>query len=52
MDRREERWVERRPSGGPPWGWLLTGLAVAGLGAWLWASLGPDFRRYMKIRNM
>jgi hypothetical protein len=33
-------------------GWLLAGLAVAGLGALTWYYIGPDVRRYMKIRNM
>jgi hypothetical protein len=30
----------------------LTGLAVVGLGALAWYYLGPDLRRYLKIRNM
>ena len=41
-----------RDSGGPRWGLLLTGLVVVGLGVMAWNYLGPDLRRYMKIRNM
>jgi hypothetical protein len=33
-------------------GWVVTGLALAGLGALAWYYLGPDLRRYLKIRNM
>jgi hypothetical protein len=33
-------------------GWLLAGMALAGLGAAAWYYLGPDLKRYMKIRNM
>lgn len=36
----------------PPLGLLLAGLAVASLGATVWSYLGPDLRRYLKIRNM
>ena len=39
----------RRSSGS---GLLLTGLALAGLGALAWYYLGPDLRRYLKIRSM
>ena len=31
---------------------LLAGLAVVGLGALALYYLGPDLRRYLKIRNM
>ncbi len=31
---------------------LLTGLVVVGLGALAWYYLGPDLRRYLKIRSM
>ncbi len=41
-----------RSSGGPPWGMLLTGLAVVGLGVLAWNYLGPDLRRYIKISTM
>jgi hypothetical protein len=44
--------VERRSGEGLPVGWLLTGLAVAGLGLMAWYYLGPDLKRYMKIRSM
>jgi hypothetical protein len=33
-------------------GLLLAGLAVVGLGALALYYLGPDLRRYLKIRNM
>jgi hypothetical protein len=33
-------------------GFLIAGLAVIGVGALAWYYLGPDVRRYMKIRNM
>lgn len=33
-------------------GRLLAGLAVVGLGALALYYLGPDLRRYLKIRNM
>ncbi len=39
-------------SGGPPWGLLLTGLVVVGLGVLAWNVIGPDLRRYIKISNM
>jgi hypothetical protein len=42
---------EPRPSGLPS-GWLITGLTVLGLGALAWYYLGPDLRRYLKIRSM
>jgi hypothetical protein len=32
--------------------WLLVGLAVVGLGVLAWSYLGPDLKRYMKIRDM
>jgi hypothetical protein len=44
--------AERARSGGISTGWLVTGLVVVGLGALAWYSLGPDLRRYMKIRHM
>ncbi len=31
---------------------LIAGLAVAAVGALGWYYLGPDLRRYLKIRNM
>ena len=54
---REERYEDfelvelERPSRGIS-GWLIAGLAVAGLGALAWYYLGPDLRRYLKMRNM
>jgi hypothetical protein len=41
-----------RGFGGISTGWLIAGAVVLGLGALAWYSLGPDLRRYMKIRNM
>jgi hypothetical protein len=40
----------RRSSGLSPL--LVGGLAVAGLGALAWYYLGPDLRRYLKLRDM
>jgi hypothetical protein len=37
---------------GPRWGLFLTGVAILGLGFLAWNALGPDIRRYLKIRNM
>jgi hypothetical protein len=34
-----------------PWGLIVTG-AVVILDILAWSWLGPDFRRYMKIRSM
>jgi hypothetical protein len=42
----------RESSGGPSLGLLLTGLVVVGLGFVAWNYLGPDLRRYLKIRSM
>jgi len=42
---REERRV-------PHPGWIVAGLAVLGIGLAGWYFLGPDVRRYIKIRNM
>jgi hypothetical protein len=42
---------ERYPRGGLS-GWMVTGLVLAGVGALAWYYLGPDLRRYLKIRNM
>jgi hypothetical protein len=45
--------VGRRYSEGLSPGLLFAGLATAGvLGALAWYYLGPDLRRYLKIRNM
>jgi hypothetical protein len=33
-------------------GLLLGGLALAGLGALAWYYIGPDLRRYLKIKSM
>jgi hypothetical protein len=45
--------LERRYDRGPSNGLLLAGLIAAGvLGGLAWYYLGPDLRRYMKLRNM
>lgn len=45
--------AEPRHSGGPSTGLILGGLVTAGvLGALAWYYLGPDLKRYLKIRNM
>jgi hypothetical protein len=48
------RWVptDRKESTGMSSGLVIGGLALIGLGALAWYYLGPDLRRYMKIRNM
>ncbi|HLH28490.1 MAG TPA: hypothetical protein VKW77_06215 [Acidimicrobiales bacterium] len=33
-------------------GFLIAGLAAIGLGVLAWQYLGPDLRRYLKIRSM
>jgi hypothetical protein len=38
--------------GGLSLGLILTGVAALGLGLVAWTYLGPDLRRYLKIRNM
>jgi hypothetical protein len=44
--------VEERRSRGLSPALVVGGLAVLGLGALAWYYLGPDIRRYMKIRSM
>jgi hypothetical protein len=45
--------LERRSdSRGPSAGLLIAGVVVVGLGILAWSYLGPDLRRYMKIRSM
>jgi hypothetical protein len=44
--------AERGGGGGFPTGILLGGLLAVGLGALAWYYLGPDLRRYMKIKSM
>ena len=43
---------DRRGSSGMATGLLVAGLVGVGLAALGWYYLGPDLRRYMKIRNM
>ncbi|MDB5307152.1 MAG: hypothetical protein JWO38_1354 [Gemmataceae bacterium] len=33
-------------------GWLVVGVAAAGLGYLAWRHFGADFQRYLKMRNM
>ena len=42
----------RRGGEGFPTGLVVGGLLVVGLGALAWYYLGPDLRRYLKIRSM
>lgn len=32
--------------------WITAGVVAAGLGIWAFRYLGPDLRRYTKIRSM
>ncbi len=32
--------------------WLVAGVVVVGLGYLAWTYVGPDLRRYLKIRSM
>lgn len=41
----------RAPSPAVP-GWMVAGAAVAAVGVLAWYYLGPDLRRYLKIRSM
>ena len=46
------RYAPRERSGiGLP-GLLVGGLLLAGLGVLVWNYIGPDLKRYMKIRSM
>jgi hypothetical protein len=49
--RRRSEFAERGFGGVGP-GLLFAGLAVAALGAMAWYYLGPDLRRYLKIKSM
>jgi hypothetical protein len=44
--------TERSGYGGRSSDWLLAALIIGGLGALAWYYLGPDLRRYLKIRSM
>jgi hypothetical protein len=44
--------VRRSRSSASVLGLPLAGLAAVGLGALAWYYLGPDLRRYLKIRSM
>jgi hypothetical protein len=44
---RHSSWPERHSSS-----LVITGLVVLGMGAVLWNYLGPDLRRYLKLRSM
>jgi hypothetical protein len=43
-------WRRGRGWAGP--GLLTTGIVLLGLGALAWYYLGPDLRRYLKIKSM
>ena len=53
-----EHWWDRSPLARrtepfePPRRLMVAGLVVLGLGCLAWYYLGPDVRRYMKIRSM
>jgi hypothetical protein len=58
-ERWEQEWEEAYPLSErltewvrPSWGVVLAGLAIAGVGLWLWRTFGPDPRRYLKIERM
>ena len=44
------QWERAHAPSGP--GWLLTGLAVAGIGFLAWNYLGTDLIRYIKMERM
>jgi hypothetical protein len=44
--------ANRRDRGGPSTALLITGAVVIGLGLLAWTYLGPDIKRYIRIRNM
>jgi hypothetical protein len=47
------RWRRSRDhQGGPSWGFLLSTMAVAGLGLLAWYKFGSDLKRYLKISRM
>jgi hypothetical protein len=53
-ERRDDNALSRRSmnDSAPPWGLVITGLAVVGLGIVAWNYFGPDLRRYIKIKRM
>jgi hypothetical protein len=52
-DWRERTFVAQRPElSGPPVGLLIAGGIALGLGLMAWYYLGPDLRRYLKLRSM
>ncbi len=51
-DGRRGHEVEEWQSGRRFPGWLAAGLIAAGLGALAFYYLGPDLRRYLKIKSM
>jgi hypothetical protein len=52
-DWRQRTFVAQRPEfSGPPMGLLIAGGAALGLGLMAWYYLGPDLRRYLKLRSM
>jgi len=51
-DRRGSIFATREDRIVPYPGWMIAGAVVLGIGLASWYFLGPDVRRYMKIRNM
>lgn len=48
----ESRPARRQDESNIPWGLIVTGLVAVGLGVMAWQYIGPDVRRYMKMRSM
>jgi hypothetical protein len=51
-DWREKVGLRRVDQGGPSTAWLIAGAVVVGLGVWALISMGPELRRYLKIKAM
>jgi hypothetical protein len=51
-ERRRHLFAEGSGFGGGSAGLLIAGLVVVGLGALAFYTLGPDIKRYKKIRDM
>jgi hypothetical protein len=49
---RERTGLARQSDRGDSTGLLIAGAVVIGLGFLAWTYLGPDLKRYLKIRNM
>jgi hypothetical protein len=51
-DWRERVGLRRADQGGPSTAWLIVGAVAIGLGVMALISMGPELRRYLKIRAM